>query len=89
VLDTNVWSGRYELDVVARRGGVLVFCEVKSKSGDRFGDPAEMVTAEKQRRIRLAAALWLQRHRDCTGLHIRFDVIAERAGRLEHLPNAF
>jgi putative endonuclease len=89
VLATNVWSGPYELDVVARRGGVLVFCEVKSKTGDRFGAPAEMVTAEKQRRIRLAAELWLQRHRDCGGLRVRFDVIAERAGRLEHLPNAF
>ena len=36
-----------ELDVVARRGRVVVFCEVKSKSGDGFGDPLEMVDARK------------------------------------------
>lgn len=89
MLDTNVWCGPYELDLVARRGGVLVFCEVKSKSGDRFGRPAEMVTLEKQRRIRIAAELWLRGHRDCRSLRMRFDVIAERAGRLEHLANAF
>ena len=89
MLDTNVWCGHYELDVVARRGGVLVFCEVKSKSGDRFGDPAEMVTAEKQRRLRMAAEMWLKRHRECAALRIRFDVIVERAGRREHLRDAF
>jgi putative endonuclease len=89
VLDTNAWSGPYELDLVARRGRVLVFCEVKSKTRDRFGRPAEMVTAEKQRRIRVAAQLWLQRHRECAGLQVRFDVIAERDRRIEHLPNAF
>ncbi len=89
MLDTNAWSGPYELDLVARRGRVLVFCEVKSKTGDRFGRPAEMVTAEKQRRIRVAAQLWLQRHRECAGLQVRFDVIAERDRRIEHLPNAF
>jgi putative endonuclease len=89
VLDTNVWCGPYELDVVARRGGTIVFCEVKSKSGDRFGAPVEMVGVEKQRRVRVAAELWLRRHRECARLRVRFDVIAERAGRLEHLPDAF
>ena len=36
-----------ELDIVARRGRCLVFCEVKSKTGDGFGDPLEMVGAVK------------------------------------------
>ncbi len=89
MLDTNVWCGRYEIDVVARRGGVLVFCEVKSKSGDGYGRPAEMVTGEKQRRLRQAAALWLKGHRECARLRMRFDVIAEQGGRLVHLPGAF
>jgi putative endonuclease len=89
VLDTNAWSGPYELDLVARRGRVLVFCEVKSKAGPRFGDPVEMVTAEKVRRIRRAASAWLAAHPESRGLVVRFDVIAVRAGRLEHLPDAF
>ncbi len=89
VLDTNVWLGGFELDVVARRGRTLVFCEVKSKSGDGFGDPLEMVTPEKERRIRRASELWLARHPEAAGLVVRFDVIAERAGRLQHVPEAF
>ena len=59
ILGTNVWSGGYELDLIVRRGRTLVFCEVKSKRGTGFGDPLEMITAEKVRRIRRAAAAWL------------------------------
>src|SRR5713226_8834076 len=47
ILGTNVWIGGYEIDLVVRRGRALVFCEVKGKSGDGYGDPLEMVTAEK------------------------------------------
>jgi putative endonuclease len=74
---------------VARRGRVVVFCEVKSKSGTRFGDPLEMVNAEKVRRVRHAARMWLALHPECRGLRIRFDVIVVRSGRLQHLPGAF
>jgi putative endonuclease len=89
VLDTNVWLAGAEIDIVARRGRVLVFCEVKSKSGDGFGDPLEMVDDRKAARIRRAAVAWLARHPEAARLEVRFDVIAERAGRIEHLPDAF
>ena len=89
ILDANIWLGGAELDLVVRRGRTLVFCEVKSKSGDGFVDPLEMVTPEKERRIRHAAELWLARHPEARGLVVRFDVIAERAGRLQHIPEAF
>jgi putative endonuclease len=89
VLDTNVWLAGAEIDIVARRGRVLVFCEVKSKSGDGFGDPLEMVDDRKAARIRRAAVAWLARHPEAAKLEVRFDVIAERAGRIEHLPDAF
>ena len=52
ILGANVWAGRNEIDLVARRGRQLRFVEVKEKTGPRFGDPAEMVTEEKQRRVR-------------------------------------
>jgi putative endonuclease len=89
ILDTNCWFAGYELDVVARRGRTLVFCEVKSKSGDGFGDPLEMVTAEKARRVRRAASAWTSAHREHAGLDVRFDIVADRSGRIEHVPNAF
>jgi putative endonuclease len=89
ILATNVWVAGYELDVVARRGGLVVFCEVKAKSGRELGDPAEMVTPEKQRRIRLAAEAWLASEREVEGCEVRFDVATERTGKLEVVEHAF
>ena len=89
MLGTNVWLAGNELDVVARRGRALVFCEVKSKAGSAFGDPVEMVTAEKVRRIRRAAEMWLARHPECAPCEVRFDVIAVRGRRLECVRQAF
>ena len=89
VLGVNVRAGRNEVDILLRRGGQLIFCEVKAKSGERFGDPLEMVGAEKQRRIRRAAELWLAGRPELAGLAVRFDIVAVRSGRVQRLPNAF
>ena len=89
ILARNTWVAGYELDIVVRRGRRLVFCEVKEKLGDRFGDPLEMVDEEKQRRIRWAAESWLARHPEAEGLWISFDVIAVRDGKLERVAEAF
>jgi putative endonuclease len=89
ILGTNVWAGGNELDVIARRGRRLVFCEVKSKGGPRFGDPVEMVTPEKQRRLRRAAEAWLQANPEARGLTVSFDVIALRGNRLARVRQAF
>jgi putative endonuclease len=89
ILGTNVWIGGYELDLVVRRGRRLAFVEVKGKSGDRLGDPLEMVTEEKQRRLRRAAEAWLASHPECAGLEARFDVVAVRRRGVERLANAF
>jgi putative endonuclease len=88
ILAANVWVGGYELDVVARRGRTVVVCEVKSKRHDRYGDPLEMVGPEKQRRLRRAAEAWLAAHPELDGLEVRFDVVAERDGRLVRLVDA-
>ncbi len=89
ILDMNAWAGGNELDLVVRRGRTIVFCEVKQKSGPRFGDPAEMVTAEKQRRVRRAAAAWLAAHPQLRGLALRFDVVAVSPDGLRRIPDAF
>ena len=62
---------------------------MKEKRGAGFGDPLEMVTAEKQRRIRRAAASWLADRPELDGLLVGFDVVAARGGRLERVPDAF
>ena len=89
VLATTVWIGGYELDLVLRRGRTLVFCEVKAKGGAERGDPLEMVTPEKVRRLRQAAEAWLAARPDELGCNVRFDVAAERTGKLQVVANAF
>ena len=89
ILETNVWSGGNELDLVARRGRRLAFVEVKAKGGCQYGNPFEMVTPEKQRRLRRAAEAWLAAHPECAGLEASFDVVALLNGRVERLRDAF
>ncbi len=83
ILGTNVWAAGNELDVIARRGRTLVFCEVKAKSGPGFGDPLEMVDEEKLRRISRAGETWLAAHPELCELDVRMDVIAVRGRHLE------
>jgi putative endonuclease len=66
-----------ELDLVARRADTIVFCEVKTRRGDAYGQPFEAVTARKQARIRGLAMQWLA----AAGEHadvLRFDVASVR-----------
>jgi putative endonuclease len=89
VLETNAWVGGYELDLVLRRGRMIVFCEVKAKGSEARGDPLEMVTPEKARRLRQAAETWLATNPQPREFELRFDVAAERTGRLQVVANAF
>ena len=89
ILGANVWAGGNELDLIARRGRQLCFVEVKEKRGPGWGDPLEMVTAEKQRRVRRAAAAWLAARPQLDGLAVGFDVVAVREGKLQRVEDAF
>jgi len=77
-----------EIDLVCRRGRILVICEVKTRTSDRYGSPLEAVTPAKQRRLRQLATLYLLELP--TGAPVvRFDVAAVQDGRVEVLENAF
>ncbi|MFF3574199.1 YraN family protein [Nocardia jiangxiensis] len=70
------WRCRYgELDLIARDAEVTAFVEVKTRSGLRFGIPAEAVTFTKQQRIRRLALLWLNEQQG-PWRQIRFDVVS-------------
>jgi putative endonuclease len=62
-----------EIDLIARRGNVLVFCEVKARSGSAFGGGYEAVTWTKRRKLRQLAEVYLQEHRRLD-VRARFDV---------------
>jgi putative endonuclease len=69
------WRCRYgELDIIAREGAVLVFCEVKTRRGTGFGAPLEAITAAKLSRIRRLVALWLEENGGHRG-PIRIDAV--------------
>jgi putative endonuclease len=83
ILAANAWAGRYELDLVVRRGRRLVFCEVKARTGPGYGDPLEAVGPEKARRIGHAAESWLARRPELAGLDVSFEVVAVRGRQIE------
>jgi putative endonuclease len=75
ILGRNVRLGRREVDVIASRGQVLAFVEVKSRSGEGYGDPLEAITEKKRREIARAAAGWLREHAHAHTSIVRFDAI--------------
>ena len=92
VLERNFRCPEGEIDLVAGRGGLVVFCEVKTRGSDNWGLPAEAVAPVKQARLRRLAARWLTA-RQPGSVEIRFDVVSivMRDGRPEitHFPAAF
>ncbi len=69
-----------------------MFAEVKTRSGTRFGEPFEAVTAAKQLRIRRLAAEWLRARSAALGrepLDVRFDVVSVIGGQVDVIEEAF
>ena len=85
ILAANARAGGHELDLVVRRGRRLVFVEVKERAREGYGGPVGAVDREKRRRVRRAAASWLQAHPETAELAIGFEVAAITDGRLERL----
>jgi putative endonuclease len=94
VLLSRNWRCRDgEVDLIATDGERLVICEVKTRSGTGYGEPAEAVTAAKAARIRRVAAQWLSTYR-VGWCEIRFDILAvmcppDGPVTVEHFQGAF
>ena len=69
ILDRNWRCTDGEIDIVAVERHSLVVCEVKTRSGTRYGTPLEAVGRAKRNRLRRLAVLWLNAH------GVRFDQI--------------
>jgi len=95
IVAVNQRVGRGELDIIARRGAVLAFVEVKARRTRTCGTPEDAVTPRKRRQVARLAALWLGSHpRALVGVSdVRFDIIAVDAlsqpPRVRHLRAAF
>ena len=83
-----------EIDLIAVDGRTVVFVEVKTRTGDLKGTPAEAVDLDKQKRLTRLAAAYLKRH-DLLECKARFDVVAvtwpasSRQPQIEHIQDAF
>jgi putative endonuclease len=81
-----------EIDLVVQRKDVLVFCEVKSRSGAAFGGGYEAVTWSKRRKLRQLAEAFMQSYRPLD-VHVRFDVasvwLGARGADVEIFEDAF
>jgi len=92
VLERNWRRREGEVDLIARKGRTVVFCEVKTRSSDAFGTGAEAVLPAKQRRIRRLASRWLAELTPASGralVDLRFDVVSITGGDVDVLEDAF
>ena len=93
VRDRNWRCARGELDLVLERDDALIFVEVRTRRGDRFGTPEESITPRKRVKLVSAALTYLSEH-TATDRAWRIDVVAIEIGprgevvRFNHLENA-
>ena len=73
ILERNWRSGRYELDIVARRWDELHFIEVKTRRAGGLTTPEEAITPRKFASLRRAAEAYMAQHR------VRPERVSERA----------
>lgn len=83
-----------EIDIIAKKGKIIAFVEVKQRKTTLFGLPREAVGIDKQKKIRKAASLFMVKFKP--NLQPRFDVIevygvcdGKEKPRIEHIKNAF
>ena len=75
-----------EIDLVMQDGAVLVFVEVRKRADKQHGGAAASITRSKQKRLIIAAHIFLQRYKMPPAC--RFDVIAIDATEMSWLKNA-
>ena len=92
ILDENWTHGKAEIDLIAYKDKVIIFTEVKTRSGNGFGEPEDFVDNRKQRLLADAADeyIYLMDHQG----EVRFDIIAilfrnENNYKLNHIEDAF
>lgn len=87
IVEKNFKNPFGEIDIIAKKKGVLAFIEVKTRLTDIFGTPSQAVNKQRQQRYIMGAKYYFaNREIDCT---VRFDIIEIFRGQLNHIENAF
>jgi putative endonuclease len=88
ILQRNWRTGRREIDLIAKKGSLIVFVEVKSALSKKYGHPANRIDERKVANLTKAAQQYLIDNK-IENYDLRFDVVTFVDGRLEHFPDAF
>lgn len=92
IVERNFRYDRAEIDLVARKGELIVFCEVKTRKSNAYGTGEEAVDSRKQAQIRKAADGYVST-RGVENSEFRFDVIVvdirENTTSIRHIEEAF
>lgn len=86
IIERNFYAGRAgELDIIAERGDLLLFVEVKTRSSAKFGGGIYSITLSKKRRMRAAATYFLVKYPkyNTAGYSIRFDLIIVKGNKIQ------
>ena len=76
-----------EIDVIAQKGEVICFVEVKTRTGDYFGAPNEAVNRDRQSRYKNSARYYFANAE--VNFVVRFDIIEVTKEGVNHIENAF
>lgn len=74
ILHRNWRFGKFEIDIVAKKGNTLSIVEVKTRTGDYFGEPEEGVTKAKEKFLATAADHYIQSKN--LDVEVRYDIIS-------------
>ena len=88
IIEQNFTCMLGEIDIMARHDGFLVFVEVKTRTSNMFGRPAEAVDYRKQEKIR-KIALYYQRVKGLFSEPVRFDVVEVLGDEINLIDGAF
>ena len=91
ILEQNYTNRLGEIDIIALDEKTIVFVEVKTRTGNEWGDPQDFVTERKIRRIVMSADAYLRFNQ--VDMDVRFDIVSivEKEGefKVEHIKQAF
>jgi putative endonuclease len=87
ILERRYRCSSGEIDLVARRGDLLVFAEVKRRA--TLDSAAGAVTANSRRRIERAADMFLAQRPHLADCSMRYDIVAVAGWRVRHVRGAW
>lgn len=74
IIETNFYTKRGEIDIIAQKNNCIIFVEVKTRSNLKYGTPAMAVNCNKKKHIKLAAQIFLHINK-LENYAVRFDIV--------------